>query len=312
MDDSKQIALVEVGPRDGLQAEDSPVSTQSKLDFIACLIQAGMRRIQATSFVHPRRVPQMADAEQLLAALPHLPDVEYSALVLNRTGLKRALSTRVQCIEISISASTTHSQKNTGMSRHKALEEARDMIKMAKDRDFAVRASVQCAFGCVYEGEIHHEVVGNLAEDLIQAGAKSLALADTTGMGHPETICRAVEPIRSRFPQVQLALHLHDTLGLGLLNMFAALQSGVRCFDVSCGGLGGCPFVPGAAGNIATEDTAFVLDKLGYTTGVDWSQAARCTLKMEELLGRRLPAKLRPEGMPKGLWKWCLASRQNM
>ncbi|MFO7802160.1 MAG: hydroxymethylglutaryl-CoA lyase [Desulfovermiculus sp.] len=312
MNDGKQIALVEVGPRDGLQSEDTPVATQSKVDFIACLIQAGMRRIQVASFVHPRRVPQMADAEQLLAALPCLPDVEYSALVLNRTGLNRALGTSVQCIEISISASTTHSQKNTGMSRHKALAEAQDMIKMANDQGFAVRASVQCAFGCVYEGEIHREVVGNLAEELVQAGAKSLALADTTGMGHPEAIRRGVELIRTRIPQIQLALHLHDTLGLGLVNVFAALQSGVRCFDVSCGGLGGCPFVPGAAGNIATEDTAFVLDKLGYTTGVDWSQAARCTLKMEEFLGRRLPAKLRPECMPEGLRKWCLDSRRSV
>ncbi|MDZ7758928.1 MAG: hydroxymethylglutaryl-CoA lyase [Desulfovermiculus sp.] len=292
MQDGQYISLVEVGPRDGLQSEDVLLSTQGKVDFIACLVRAGLRRIQVTSFVHPRLVPQMADAEQLIRALPDVQGVEYSALVLNRIGLERALATHVDCIEISVSASTTHSQKNTKMSRQQALAQAQDMIIQAKKQGYAVRGSVQCAFGCVYEGEIDPEVVCGMARTLLEAGAHTLALADTTGMGHPHLIRDVITRIQD-FSSVPLALHLHDTLGLGLVNLVTALECGVRCFDTSCGGLGGCPFVPGAAGNIPTEDTVYLLHKLGYSTGVDWPQAAGCSRNLEDVVGRSLPAKLR-------------------
>lgn len=293
MYDGQHISLVEVGPRDGLQSEGVHFSTKGKVDFIACLIRAGLRRIQVTSFVHPRLVPQMADAEQLIQSLPDLEGVEYSALVLNRTGLERALATAVDCIEISVSASTTHSQKNTKMSRQQALTQAQEMIGQAKKEGYTVRGSVQCAFGCVYEGTIDPDVVSDTARILVQAGVDSLALADTTGMGHPLLIRNIVSRIKEISSQAPLALHLHDTLGLGLVNLVTALECGVRCFDTSCGGLGGCPFVPGAAGNIPTEDTVYLLHKLGYSTEVDWPQAAGCTRNLEEIIGRHLPAKLR-------------------
>ncbi len=293
MNEDTHITLVEVGPRDGLQSEDIFLSPQSKVQFIDCLIQSGLRQIQVASFVHPGLVPQMADAEQVIQALPLKPEVEYSALVLNRTGLDRALATSIDCIEISVSASSTHSQKNTQMSRQEALTQAEKMIPLAKGRGFTVRASIQCAFGCIYEGEIEPDTVSSTASLLGQAGADTLALADTTGMGHPNLIQSVIEATRTRLPKVPLALHLHDTLGLGLVNLIAALECGVRCFDTSCGGLGGCPFVPNAAGNIATEDTVYLLHKLGYSTGVHWPQVAECTQNLEQILGRRLPAKLR-------------------
>ena len=293
MHNAQHISVVEVGPRDGLQSEEILFSTQGKLDFIACLLRAGVRRIQVTSFVHPRLVPQMADAEQLIQSLPDMERVEYSALVLNRTGLERALATAVDCIEISVSASSTHSQKNTKMSRQQALTQAQEMIGQAKQKGYAVRGSVQCAFGCVYEGAIDPDVVSDTARILVQAGVDSLALADTTGMGHPLLIRDIMARIKEISSQIPLALHLHDTLGLGLVNLVTALECGVRCFDTSCGGLGGCPFVPGAAGNIPTEDTVYLLHKLGYFTGVDWPQAASCSRNLEEIIGRRLPAKLR-------------------
>lgn len=293
MNEDTHITLVEVGPRDGLQLEDIPLSPQSKVQFIDCLIQSGLRRIQVASFVHPGLVPQMADAEQVIQALPLKPEVEYSALVLNQTGLDRALATSIDCIEISVSASSTHSQKNTQMSRQEALAQAEKMIPQAKGRGFTVRASIQCAFGCMYEGEIDRKTVSSTASLLGQAGADTLALADTTGMGHPHLIQSVIETTRTKVPKIPLALHLHDTLGLGLVNLVTALECGVRCFDTSCGGLGGCPFVPNAAGNIATEDTVYLLHKLGYFTGVHWPQVAECTQNLEQILGRRLPAKLR-------------------
>ncbi|WP_034621424.1 hydroxymethylglutaryl-CoA lyase [Desulfovermiculus halophilus] len=293
-DDHEYVSLVEVGPRDGLQFEDKVLCTQDKLDFIACVRRSGLRRIQVVSFVHPRRVPQMADAEQLVHSLSPSPEVEYSALVLNRTGLDRALSTPITCVEISVSASSTHSRRNTGMNRQEALAQATDMTVRARAAGLAVRASLQCAFGCVYEGSIDPRVVSEMAQALMDAGAQSLALADTTGMGHPESVRTVIAEVNKGIPSAQMALHLHDTLGFGLVNLVAGLDCGVRCFDVSCGGLGGCPFVPGAAGNIATEDTVYLLHALGYTTGVDWTGAAACTQKLEEVLGRRLPAKLRP------------------
>jgi hydroxymethylglutaryl-CoA lyase len=196
-------------------------------------------------------------------------------------------------IEVSLSASNTHSQKNAGMSRYDALEQAKAMIRRAKMHGLTVRTSVQCAVGCVFEGTIDRKVVAVMAQDLMEAGADSLALADTTGMGHPGSIRALLEEIEKKLPQLPIALHLHDTLGLGLVNLMTGLECGVRCFDTSCGGLGGCPFVPGAAGNIATEDTVYFLHTLGYTTGVDWSKTAFCTQELEQILGRRLPAKLR-------------------
>ena len=293
MHSDQSISLVEVGPRDGLQSEEVIFSTQRKVEFIACLVKAGLRQIQVASFVHPRLVPQMADAEELVRALPDVQGVEYSGLVLNQIGLERALTTALGCIEVSVSASTTHSQKNTQMSRQQALHQAEEMIGRAKKRGYAVRGSVQCAFGCVYEGQIEPQVVSETARILLQAGADRLALADTTGMGHPHLLQEILHRTGELWAMELLALHLHDTLGLGLVNLVTGLDFGVRCFDTSSGGLGGCPFVSGAAGNIPTEDTVYLLHKLGYSTGVDWMQAAGCTRNLEEVLGRQLPAKLR-------------------
>jgi hydroxymethylglutaryl-CoA lyase len=302
MSEDTHITLVEVGPRDGLQSEDIVLSAQSKVQFIDCLIQSGLRQIQVASFVHPGLVPQMADAEDVIQALPLKPEVEYSALVLNQTGLDRAMATSIDCIEISVSASSTHSQKNTQMSRQEALAQAERMIPLAKERGFTVRASVQCAFGCMFEGEIDREVVSTTAGILGRAGADVLSLADTTGMGHPKLIQSVITATRTSLPRIPLALHLHDTLGLGLVNLVAALECGVRCFDTSCGGLGGCPFVPNAAGNIATEDTVYLLHKLGYSTGVHWPRVAKCTQNLEKILGRRLPAKLRADSLEMRKW----------
>ena len=292
MDEAEYISLVEVGPRDGLQSEATTLSIQDKLDLISCLIKAGLRSIQVTSFVHPKLV----DAEALIQNLPPAPAVSFSALVLNRKGLERALHTNLDCLEISVSASSTHSQKNTGMTRQEALENSLPMIEEARSRGFAVRASVQCAFGCAYEGHISPDTVMSMAQVMVQAGANTLALADTTGMGHPISLSALIPLVLDL--AVPVGLHLHDTLGLGLVNVFTALEHGVRSFDTSCGGMGGCPMIPDAAGNIATEDTIYFLNTLGYRTGAKWTEVAACTHLLERHLQRTLPAKLRTGGMP--------------
>jgi hydroxymethylglutaryl-CoA lyase len=278
-----------------LQAEQKVLSTQTKLDLVACLVRSGLRHIQVASFVHPRRVPQMADAEDLIHSLPRPDGVEYSGLVLNRTGLDRALRTPLHRVEISVSASDTHSRKNAGMSRKEALEQAVAMIARARAEGVMVRGSVQCALGCGYEGPIDGTVVGETAQAMAEAGADALVLADTTGKGGPAQLRAVISRTAGRISGLPLGLHLHDTLGLGLVNVMTGLECGIRSFDTSCGGIGGCPFVPGAAGNIATEDTVHLLDQLGYASGVDWAEAAGCTRMLETILDRRLPAKLRPE-----------------
>jgi hydroxymethylglutaryl-CoA lyase len=292
--------LTDVGPRDGFQFEEKIVPTDLKIEIVSALLDAGLRRIQIASFVHPGRVPQMADAEDLFQRLPERPDVRYSALVLNRRGLSRAFSCGVKEVEISVSASDTHGRKNTGMGMEKAVVQAEEMIREAASAGVRVRGSIQCAFGCVYEGPISSERVTVLAERFLAAGAEVLALADTTGMGDPVLIRSRLDSILPAAGSVPVALHLHDTRGLGLVNAAAAFSCGVRRFDTATGGMGGCPFVPGAAGNIATEDAAYLLSRLGADTGVDIEKVSAVTERLEAFFEKRFPVKNRKETLNVG------------
>jgi len=289
------VLLTEVGPRDGFQFEEKTVPTALKVEIVSALIAAGLRRIQVASFVHPGKVPQMADAEDLFARLPQRPDVRYSALVLNERGLSRAISCGVKDVEISVSASDTHGRKNAGMGLGEAAAQAKEMIRKALSAGLRVRGSIQCAFGCVYEGPIPPERVLALAERFLGDGAQELALADTTGMGDPALVGSRLESVLPLAGTVPVALHLHDTRGLGLVNAAAAFSLGVARFDTAAGGMGGCPFVPGAAGNIATEDTAFLLSRLGAETGVDIGKVAAVTETLEAFFEKRFPVKNRRE-----------------
>lgn len=277
----KQVTLVEVGPRDGFQFEKTVVPTERKLDVIARLAAAGLRRIQVTSFVHPARVPQMADAETLTARLPQESPVEYSALVLNERGLKRALDSGIHTIEISLSASDPHSRKNAGMPHAEALARGLTMIDRAVSAGLNVRASIQCAFGCVEEGLVPTARIAETIRRFVDRGVHELSLADTTGMGSPPAIRKILDTVRPLSGGLPLALHLHDTRGLGLVNLMAAMDCGVAIFDTSLAGMGGCPFVPGAAGNIATEDTAYLLSSLGIDTGVDIDRVGAISRDLE-------------------------------
>lgn len=264
-----KVTLIEVGPRDGFQMEKRVIPTPLKVEIIGGLVEAGFKHIQVTAFVHPDRVPQLADAEALFKTLPKRADVVYNALVLNAKGLSRAIASGVASVEISVSASDTHSRKNAGLTHDQALNEALGMIRTAQTSRCHIRAGIQCAFGCAYEGAIPHDRVLEMARRFLDAGIDMLAIADTTGMGTPARTTHLLKELLPLAAGVPVVLHLHDTKGLGLANLHAAMASGVTYFDTALGGLGGCPFVPGAPGNIGTEKTVDMLHRMHIETGID-------------------------------------------
>ena len=287
-----RVTLIEVGPRDGFQFEKKIIPTNLKVEIISGLVEAGLKDIQVTSFVHPDVVPQMADAEDLLKCLPKRKDIHYSALVLNEKGVERAHLSGLQHIEISISASDTHSRENAGMPFEKALEMGKDMIRLAQKYKMEIRAGIQCAFGCVYEGRISSERVLKIATDFLKTGIQTLAISDTTGMANPLLIKHLIKKLMPEVGNTPVMLHLHDTRGLGLVNVMAAMECGIKRFDTALAGMGGCPFVPGAAGNIATEDTAWLMKSLNIETGIDISKVAKCSQRLENFFEKQFPGKM--------------------
>lgn len=286
------VKIVEVGPRDGFQMESRTVPTGLKAVIVEMLAEAGLREIQIAAFVHPRRVPQMADAEDLVRRLPRNPDARYTGLVLNPRGVDRAADCGLETVEVSISASDAHGRRNAGLDRETALATAREMVRLARERGLSVVASVQCAFGCVYQGAVPLDHVRAAAEALLGEGVERLTLADTTGMATPPLVAERVAAVRGIAGGVPLGLHLHDTRGLGLVNAAAGMAEGVASLDTAFGGLGGCPFVAGAAGNIPTEETVYLLESMGRETGVDRRAVAACSHRMAAFFGHDLPGKL--------------------
>lgn len=287
-----RVTLIEVGPRDGFQFESKIIPTELKVDIISGLIDAGLRHIQVTSFVHPRRVPQMADAEELMKRLPQHEGVTYSGLVLNSKGVERARLAGLSWVEVSISASDTHSRKNAGMSQAQAVAQGKEMIRLAQECDMRVRAGIQCAFGCVYEGEIPDGRVLGIAENFMALGIDMLVISDTTGMGNPLAVTALMEKLIPIAGETPIVLHLHDTRALGLVNLMAAMACGITHFDTALAGMGGCPFVRGAAGNIATEDTAYLMASMDIETGVDIAKVANCSRRLEQFLEKRFAGKM--------------------
>jgi hydroxymethylglutaryl-CoA lyase len=279
--------------RDGLQNETRLFTLSEKLEILSAIVKAGARRVQVGSFVNPKLVPQMAGTDEIFASLPADDGVTYSALVLSKSGLDRALDAGAKHLSISLSASDTHSLKNTNRTLDRARVEITPVIEKALAEGILVRAGIQSAFGCGYEGHIDPARIRNIACGFSDLGVQEINIADTAGLAHPAQVFSLCTKLREEIsPNVLLSLHLHDTRGLGLANMVAGLQAGVRIFDAALGGLGGCPFIPKATGNIATEDAAFLCQQLGLSTGIDW-QALRSPVKrIESLLGRVLPAKI--------------------
>lgn len=270
MEGTKETVLLqEVGPRDGLQNEPRVLSPEVRAELINLLVEAGLCRIQIGSFVNPRRVPQMAGTDRVWSMIRKRQGTRYSVLVLNDRGLDQALAAGVPHVEIYVSASQTHSMKNSGVTIETAIEGARAMIVSALARGIGVTAGVMCAFGCFYEGPVPAARVQEMVTEFERLAPTDIALADTSGMAGPDDIRRVVGAVSQSTGLDRLGLHLHDTRGRGTENLVEAIRLGVRRFDTSVGGLGGCPFIPGAVGNISTEGTAKTVEAMGYRTGVD-------------------------------------------
>ena len=287
------VILEDESLRDGLQFEQKILTLEEKLSLYRLLAAAGVKRLQVGSFVHPKVVPQMADtAEFIQNVRDETPGVLITALVLNDKGLERALKCGLGHLSMSSSASNSHSLKNVKRPATEAFAALLDLIRQAVGSGLEVRAGIQCAFGCVYEGAVAEDRVIEMAVRLAETGANELNLADTTGMANPLQVRRLVAKTRVAIPQFPISIHLHDTRGLGLANMLAAYEEGVNIFDVSAGGLGGCPFVKGASGNVAAEDAVNLFEQIGVATGIDLEAICKVVDRYEEILGRRLPGRM--------------------
>ncbi|HEX6325868.1 MAG TPA: hydroxymethylglutaryl-CoA lyase [Jiangellaceae bacterium] len=286
-----RVSLREVGPRDGLQNED-PVPTDGKIELIDALSTTGLRRIEAVSFVHPKAIPQMGDADEVWARITRNPEVAYSALVPNVRGMQRALAAGLTDIEVVISASDTHNRRNINRSTDESLADVPELALMAHGAGGTLQVIVSTAWGCPYEGDVPVERVLHVVREAVAAGADSIAYGDTTGMATPTRVVELVGETRSAYPDVPLGLHFHNTRGTGLANVYAALQLGVDDFDASVGGLGGCPYAPGASGNIATEELVHMLEDMGVETGVDLEALIEAAAYAEKLVGRELPSQV--------------------
>lgn len=284
--------LIEVGPRDGIQTRKKIVPTEMKVEMIKNLTAAGIKRIQVTSFVHPRLVPQMADAEAVCAQLPEIDGVQYNGLVLNMRGLERAHKAGLKHVDMGVPASETLSQKNANSSIEEGMARMEEMVNKSREWGMSVRAGVQTAFGCVYEGDIPLERVVGLSKRFLDMGIDELSLADSSGMGNPQQIEETLAEIKPLAGEVPIVMHLHDTRGMGLANCYAALKRGVNRFDTSFGGLGGCPFIEGAKGNIPTEDTLNMMQEMNIETSVDIAQVSAVAKTYETFFGEELPGKI--------------------
>ncbi len=293
---SEYLKIYEVGPRDGLQNEATAINTSQKKRLIHGLVTAGLQEIEATSFVHPKAVPQMADADEVMSAAheeySQLP-VRFTGLVFNQRGYERALAAGCRAMAFGVSVSETFSQRNTRMSSEDALRITRDLLAQAQRDGVWTRVYLSAAWICPFEGPTPPAKTIAFAERLWEMGTSELAIADTIGHAQPLEVGRLMEQLGRRLGMRNLGIHLHDTQALGLANATTALQAGVRIFDSSVGGLGGCPFAPGAAGNLATEDLVFMAYKMGYGTGVDFTKLWDIVYMLEEWIGRPVGGRIR-------------------
>lgn len=294
---SKSITLVEVGPRDGLQSEPEILSTDIKALFIEKAIDAGARRLEVASFVHPKRVPQMADAEALLEQLPDLDDVSYIGLIMNERGLDRALETKVNEIGMVVLSTDSYNRKNQGVDIDQSVRAWNEISKRAKQNGLRANVMISSAFGCPYEGEVKVESIVELAKRLIEADPAELGIADSIGVAVPSQVTDLLGRVRDVIGDLPLRCHFHNTRNTGLANAQAAVESGVTYLDASIGGIGGCPFAPAATGNIPTDDLLYMLDRSGIETGVSLDKIIEISRWLEQELGRGVPSLLPKAGV---------------
>jgi len=290
------VTITEVGLRDGLQMEPEFVPTATKLELLEAMVDAGVRRFEATSFVSPRAVPQLADAADLLAGIERRDDVTLSALAPNAKGIERAIEARVDEVVVFMSASESHNLKNLNRPRERSLQDMRDAAALVDGTGVGLHGAIATAFGCPFEGDVPVEDVERLAVAFAEAGFSGVTLGDTTGMATPRLVAERVERLRRAVPELPVTLHFHNTRGMGLVNVVAGLEAGVDAFESTLGGIGGCPFAPGATGNICTEDTVHLLHELGVETGIDLDALCAAARRLEDVLGHDLPGQVMHAG----------------
>lgn len=284
------ITFVEVGPRDGLQNEKRLISTADKLTLVQLAIGAGARRIEVTSFVNPQKVPQMADAEAVCAGLPHRDDVTYIGLVMNVRGAERALATgRIDQLGAVCVATDRFAMANQGQTSDESVAAAKAIIALAREHGRTAQATIAASFGCPFEGEVAEDRVVAMAASLAEAGPVEVALADTIGVGNPAHVARLVERVRGAIGPLPVRVHFHNTRGTGLANVWSAIAAGATVVDGALGGLGGCPFAPGAAGNVASEDVVYMLERAGIATGMDLKRMIEASHWLANVMDRKLP-----------------------
>jgi len=291
MSTGSYVKIVEVGPRDGLQNIKEIISTENKVAYVQMLVEAGCRHIEVASFVHPRWVPQLADSAELYDNIAKKQGICYSALVPNAKGMERAIEAGVQEVAVFISASETFSLKNTNAPVAEILQQLRQVMDMARQSNIPVRGYVTTSFGCPFEGTVSAQKVVDLTGRLFDLGVYAVSLGDTIGVAVPTDVEWVLEAVLPRFNAERIGLHMHDTRGTALANVLKGLELGMTTFDTSAGGLGGCPFAPGAAGNLATEDLVYALDRMGIETKIDLGKLTQASRFMEQVLGYPLPSK---------------------
>lgn len=286
----QSIEFLEVGPRDGLQNEKEPIATTDKLELIARSIDAGARRIEVASFVNPKRVPQMADAEDVCAGLPQRDDITYIGLTLNLRGAQRAIDTgRIDQLGAVAVSTEEFAMANQGQTSDGSVDTAIEIIKLAKENGRSAQCTIAASFGCPFEGEVAEARVVAMARRLAEAQPVEIALADTIGVGNPAQVNSLVSAVKEAVSPLPVRVHFHNTRGTGIANVWAAVQAGASTVDASLGGLGGCPFAPGAAGNVSSEDVVYMLERAGISTGMDLEKLIAANAWLSDVMGKKLP-----------------------
>jgi hydroxymethylglutaryl-CoA lyase len=283
------VSIREVGPRDGLQNE-APVPTAAKVELIDALSATGACRIEAVSFVHPKAIPQMADADEVWAKISRNPEVRYSALVPNVRGAQRAIAAGFTEVEVVVSASDTHNRRNINRGTDESLAELPELIDVLHGAKASAELIIATSFGCPYQGDIDPDRVASIVDRAVAMGVDRVAFGDTTGMATPRRVRDVLTRVRDRHPELPVLCHFHNTRGTGLANILTALDLGVTEFDASVGGLGGCPYAPGATGNVATEEVVHMLHDMGYETGIDLDKLVEVAELAQQIVGRELPS----------------------
>ena len=288
----ERVTICEVGTRDGFQIEPDFIPTEQKVEVVNRLTEAGVPRIEVTSFVHPKAVPQLRDAEAVMATIRRRPGTRYAALVPNDKGAARAVDAGVDAIHTVLSASESHNLANVNMTIAESIEKLRAVAQIAGRAGVPMQCGISTSFGCPFEGDVPVDHLERVVARLVDFGARGIGLADTTGMANPRQVATVLERLMPRFPGIEWTLHTHDTRAMAIPNILAAMQLGVTNFDASIGGLGGCPFAPGASGNVCTEDLVHCLHAMGVATGIDLDRLVAVSRRVEQIVGRPMPGQI--------------------